>query len=220
MLPPEVLETFKRAAAKQGSFEAFGEILYNDNKQLRDRLRDLEGKVPGAGSMVLAPEQAATYRQVAELLNTLDPADAGKALERLKALPDQGKRLAELERQQLLTRAATNPQTGQLEYKLSVLTDITRDVPIELEGEGDKQRVVVKANGKSQALREWLESSRADYLPALRASPGGMPAVGQGGARPGGATRTVASQAAAAFQAERDAVPNPLLKTPASQKKE
>jgi hypothetical protein len=184
--------------------------LLAENHSLRDERRTLRSQLPAQGATVLTAEQAqawAAYQQLGEL---------AQLQQRLKDAETAGGELATLRRNALL---------GQVEqasgYKASVLAKLpgadklTYEVrESQMDGKAVKQVYVKDEAGKEHPLADYAKAQWADFLPALQPqqgtpAPAGTSFVPQNPGT-GNAPADPLAAAAKAFQAQRDAAPNPF----------
>jgi hypothetical protein len=171
----KMLNSFKSRLEKHDNdATAFAQQLYADNFTLRDekrklsnQIQDLQGRVPTDGSLVLNGDDAKAWNSIKELNLTPDEIKA-----RLQSSTETEKELATLKRNELIRTVADTEG-----YKATVLSDILpADAPVEVkdhEKDGEKKKrafIKVKENGADRELllSDYLESNKADYLPALR----------------------------------------------------
>jgi hypothetical protein len=171
----KVLESFNSKLAKYNNDAAqLAQQLFTENYTLREdkrklssKLQEAEGKAPAEGSLVLSGDDAKAWNSITEL--NLSP-DEIKA--KLQSSSDTEKELAGLKRTELMRQIADAEG-----YKATVLSDILPDdAPVEFkdhEKDGQKKKrafIKIKENGADRELllSEYLETNKADYLPALR----------------------------------------------------
>lgn len=223
-------QSFQRLLERNGNDAMqLASRLFDDNYQARERarqleaqVRDLQGKVPGEGSVILQGDDAnawATYRELGT------PDEVRQGLDRQAELQGQ---LQQRERETLLRQVAE--QAG---YKPGVLAQLDRMAQAqgkelafevrEVEQDGAKTQVPFVRDGETEsALTEYATQEWADFLPALTAQPAPTtpPAAPPPGVRyppqhPGGNNGVPPKNVAEQFVAERDArakaVKNPLV---------
>lgn len=200
--------------------------LFDDNYQARQRIRQLEaqyrelqGKLPGEGSIVLHGEEAQAW-QTYRGLGTPDEVKQG-----LDQRAEYAQRLTGMERQTLLQQVAE--QAG---YKPGVLAQLDRmakaqgkDLVFEVREVASEGRQVatpfVKDGEAERPLTEYAAQEWADFLPALTHLPGPPPpppGVRYPPQHPGGTggpptPRSVTDSFLEEQQAKAKAVKNPLL---------
>lgn len=199
--------------------------LFDENYQARRRIRqlesenrDLQGRVPGEGTVVLTGDEAQAW-QAYRGLGTPDEVKQG-----LDERTEYAERLQGMERETLLRQVAE--QAG---YKPSVLAQLERmakaqgkDLAFELRDQDQEGQTVqvpfVKDGDAESPLTDYATSEWADFLPALSAQ--GAPPTPPAGVRyppqhPGGTPRPKPKSVADAFLEEQEAkakaVKNPLL---------
>lgn len=162
---PEVATAFQNLVARQGSLDAAGLLLFQENKQHRDKirelesqLRDLQGKLPGEGAAVLDKDNVALW----QAYQTLGKPDE---LQQVKA--DYGR----LQRELVIQKAADAHQ-----LKAGVLGKLAEALVIEVkevEQNGQKTAVaMVKGeDGKETPLPDYAKNNWADFLPSLQVTP-------------------------------------------------
>jgi hypothetical protein len=181
--------------------------LREKNRTLKDQVKDLEGKVPGQGSVVLGSDDA-------------------KALEAYKALGDlETLKTALGERDKFKGELGVLQREGVLRdvaeaagFKLPVLKtlagdDLSFEIK-EVEKDGKKARTAFVKNGDGEKdIAEYAKEKWADFLPSLQAqppAPAGTPYPNQtsGGPPP---KSDVLSDFKKSSQDRRQAAPNPLV---------
>ncbi len=188
--------------------------LFNDNYQLRDKnrglkeqVKQLEGKVPAEGAVILGAAEA-------KLLAAYQALGAPDDLKRFQGeLQTAQTELAALKRESLLETAATAHG-----YKASVLKALVKEAQVEMrevEKDGQKKPAafVTGSDGQALNLDEYVSRNFADFLPALRleAGPPGTRFIPQG---TGGQSLRgdVVSDFIKKAQEARDSQTNPLVK--------
>jgi hypothetical protein len=185
---------------------ALARQLYEDNATARSRIRELEGRVPGEGALVLSAEQAQQWSAYQQL--GTDPAALGQQLQQAQQAAAD---LSRLQRESLVRDVA-----AVAGFKPAVLADRAGDLEIAVRettvnGQAVKQAVAV-VNGADVPLADYARQHWADYLPALQVTPAAptgtlLPPQAPAGSPPAGGVlerflQTMQQQAAAA--------PNPL----------
>lgn len=165
-LPPEVLAGFNSLVERLGGMSEAAARLYQENYQLREKLREVRSSLPPEGAVVLPPDAAPTWQKVQELLAAFDndPDRVAQALEQGRQALD---RLTQLERQELVRKAARLN-----DYRPEVLAEILGDVSLLIEEEGETATayVVLKEGDeeKRMPLSDWVQEHKAHFLPALK----------------------------------------------------
>lgn len=155
---------------RHGSSDAVAMQLLRENHDYREKIREIRGKVPADGSLVLSAEDAKHWQAYQTL---------GKPADLSSALSERGQFKAELEglrKERLVGEAAAIAG-----FKPTVLATLVKADGIELavSQPDDKgvRTVTVKDGDKDVPLAEFAESRWQDHLPALRAAqqPPGTP---------------------------------------------
>jgi hypothetical protein len=170
----KVLESFNSRLAKHTDATQLAQQLFTENYTLREEKRklntkveQLQGKVPADGSIVLSGDDAKAWQTVKELNLTPDEIKA-----KLQSSSETERELASLKRTELMRQVADAEG-----YKATVLSDILpADAAVEVkdhEKDGKKTKrgfIKIKENGADRELllSDYLETNKADYLPALR----------------------------------------------------
>lgn len=179
-------------------------------RQLETQTRDLQGQVPGEGSVVLTGDEAQAW-QAYRALGTPDEVKQG-----LDQRADYAKRLADAERETVLRQVA-----DQAGYKPSVLAQLDRmaqaqgkALEFELREQEENgqtvQRSIVKDGETELPLSDYANQEWADFLPALTVQPSApsAPSVPTGvrypPQHPGSGTPSRPTDIAEQFIAERD----------------
>lgn len=160
---PPWLAGLQSLLARNGNNDsAVAQLLYQENHGHRQKIRELEGKVPPAGAVVLTADQAAqwqAYQQlgVPDALKTaLTEADTAKA------------NLAKHERAALLGKAAE--AHGYNAAVLAKLPGFEQPVALKERSENGKtiRTAVVQAESGEVSLNEFVQQHYAEFLPALQ----------------------------------------------------
>jgi hypothetical protein len=176
--------------------------LYDENFQYRQRIRDLEGRLPAQGAVVLPAEDAARW-QAYQQLGAVDA-----LTQQLQAAQTAQSELTGLRRDAQLRQVAE--VAG---YKPAVLGRLAGELAMEVREAEGKKSVVVKDGDKETPLAEYAQTHWADFLPALQAGQQQPPqSSGTGFVRQdaGGKSPSSAPDYLKEFQAARDAAVNPL----------
>lgn len=190
-----------------GDTGAVATLLFNENYQLRDRVRQLEGRVPAEGSMVLTGDQVTAwqaYQQIGDVATVQQRLTDGQT--------------AISERDTLRRDGVLRDVAEMSGFRLSVLqgirgaTDLQYEVR-EVDENGQRVRRAFVRNGETTTpVADYANQHWADFLPALRVAQqghGGVPFPAQN-AGSGAAGTDLVAQALQRQQAARDAAPNPL----------
>jgi hypothetical protein len=187
---------------RQGGVDSTAALLFQENREHRQRIRELEQRVPGEGAVVLTGDQAQAWQTYSQLGN---PAEVQQ---RLTAAEQAQQELAGLRRAEQVRSVAE--AAG---YKPNVLQRLAEGLTLDLreqqvEGQTARVPVVVTGEGQQQQatpLAEYAQQHWADFLPALQAQPVGQPAQApQGGVQyprqQGGGQPTTSNPVGAYFQ--------------------
>lgn len=181
--------------------------LREKNRTLKEQVKDLEGKTPKDGGVVMPKAEAET-------------------LESYKALGDvETLKTALGERDQLKGELGVLRKDGVLRdvaeaagFKLPVLKTLAGDLQFEIkeiDQDGKKVRAAfVKADDGEKAIADYAKDKWTDFLPALTAQPpqsGGTPFPTQSAGGPPPASSVLADFKKKS-QEQRAAQPNPLAK--------
>jgi hypothetical protein len=167
-------QAFQRRLDKyEGDAMKFATALYDENWQLREKNRQLEGKAPSEGSVVLSKTDAERW----ESYKALGKPDELK--QRLDAHATLETQLAEMKQKDVLREVADLHG-----YKLSVLLDRDKaagglKVEIKDDAKGVKT-AFVKDGDKEAPITEFAQQHWADYLPSLKVETATQPRAGNG----------------------------------------
>lgn len=160
-LPPDVLKSLESLISRAGGSDAASALLFNDNKELRDQLRDLKAKLPKEGTVVLSQDEAAelaayrAYGKPDELKQRLDEGESAKQI------------AAQAAREKTIAKAA-----GVLGLQNNALLQtLLNSVELEVAGDNENPSVIVKDGEKQVPFADYAKS-RPDFeaaLPALQA---------------------------------------------------
>lgn len=211
----DVQASFDRLLSNRGGdSSAVGLMLYQENYQLREQKRQLQeqltqvqGRLPGEGSVVLNRAEAQRWQAYQALGN---PEDVQTSLTELQTLRRNGElsKIAETAKYKPGVLQKLDKDAGGLTYEVR-----------EVEENGKKEPrafVTVKDQAgaeQSVPLHQYAEQHWAEFLPALRAeqsTPSGTDFVKQntGGSAPAG---SIVDQFIQRDAERRQAVPNPLM---------
>jgi hypothetical protein len=161
---------------RQGGEGAAATLLFQENREHRQRIRELEQRVPGEGAVVLTGDQAQAW-QAYQGLGA--PTDLQQQLEQAQQASTE---LATLKRAEQMRAVA-----DAVGYKPGVLHKLADGLTLEMreeqvEGQAARVPYVVTGENQAQPLTDYAQQHWADFLPALQAQPAGQPAqASQGG---------------------------------------
>lgn len=167
-LPADVVKSFERLLERHGnSATTVAQLLFTENKELRDKARQLEGRLPAEGAFVLSATDKATWDAYTALGK---PDDIKQGLEQRTQLQGQ---LSGAQRAETLRTVAET-----VGYKAGVLSNLDRMAKAEGKelafAVKDEQRdgkpvkvAYVTDSGKETALTEYAQSNWTDFLLAL-----------------------------------------------------
>lgn len=181
--------------------------LREKNRTLKEQVKDLEGKTPKDGTVILSKAEA-------DLLESYKALGEPDTLKTALSERDQVKgELGTLRKESVLRDVAE--AAG---FKLPVLKTLAGDLDFEIkevEKDGKKVRTPFVKNGDSEKpLSDYAKEQWTDFLPALQAQPGQpagtpYPTQSAGGPTPPPGVLADFKQKS---QAARAAAPNPLMK--------
>jgi len=173
---PDLAKAVEGLVARHGDPTAALRVLMGENYTLRDQARDLKGKLPAEGSVVLAGDDArhwGDYRKLGAPADLRRAIDAGKQFEAEAG----GYRKAEL-----IGRAAEVTAIDGARIRPAVLGRLAEGLDIEVRDELNKEgkpvlkdgkpvrQAVVKGEGdKVTPLADYAKQHWGDFLPALKA---------------------------------------------------
>lgn len=162
ILPEEVKEKLKRTAEKSGGFEDFAEILYNENKQLRDKLRDSEGNGLKKGQVAVPKEVKEHYEKIKELGGFDEVVEKVENYDEVKNERDQMKRKERMKK-----------VAGVYGYNADVLNDLTEGYEVEqkkaTDGDGNETvKAFIKTDDGEVELSNWIDENKSMYKPSLQ----------------------------------------------------
>lgn len=133
-------------------------LLYGDNYKLRDDLRNLRGKVPAEGAVVLSGDDAEAWAAYQKL---------GKPAAISQAVSEREQFQGELT---TLRRAQTLRDVAEVEgVKYTVLAGLDKPgIAYEVKEADGKRTATVTVDGKTQPFADYAATVWADYLPALK----------------------------------------------------
>jgi hypothetical protein len=162
---------------REGGADATAQLLFQENREHRQRIRELEQRVPGEGAVVLSGDQAAAWQTYQGLGAPTD------VQQRLTAAEQAQQELAGLRRAEQIRGVAE--AAG---YRPTVLERLAEGLTLELreeQVEGQAARVpyvVTKSEQGEQRtpLADYAQQHWADFLPALSAQQQQQPPQGGG----------------------------------------
>lgn len=163
-----------RLAKMNGDAMAFATTLFDENFQHRQKIRELEGKVPADGSVVLSKADATRWEEFKALGKKPD-----ELKQALKSSEDLTGEIATLKRKDVL-RDVAEVGFADSKLKLSVLEDLdgkAEGIEYKIKEEKDKagntrKVVYVVSEGKESPLETFAAEKWADYVPALKLEQG------------------------------------------------
>lgn len=180
-LPEAVTKAFEKLLERKGGdASAVAMMLFTENKQYRDTINELRGKVPSEGAAVLSADEAKDWQEYRALGNV---ADIKQGLEQRTQLQAQ---VEESQRESTLRTVAET-----VGYKPTVLMQLDRMAKaqgkelafemrdVQLDGK-TVRTPFVKDGEQEQSLSDYATTQWADFLPALTAQ-SGNPLGTQGG---------------------------------------
>ena len=180
-LPADALERLERLIARSGGSDRAAELLFDENRNYRARIRELEAAQPPQGSVTLTPEQAQQWQAYQQLGD--DPAQLRTRLEQgSQAIErEQGRELAQV--------SGANPEILSDLLRVTGLRAEVREVPAQGSAPARREVHLLSAEGQDQGeLRAYVQQHRAAYVPALfpaTTPQGGTVVSGQAGAGAG-----------------------------------
>jgi hypothetical protein len=202
---------------REGGADATAQLLFQENREHRQRIRELEQRVPGEGAVVLTGDQAAAWQAYQGLGAPND------VQQRLTAAEQAQQELSGLRRAEQVRSVAE--AAG---YRPTVLERLAEGLEFEVREEqrdGQTARVpyVVSGEGHAEPLTSYAQQHWADFLPALSAQQqqqapqgGGVtypPQQGGGRPAPGDPVRAFIQQS----NERREQAANPLRRAERSQ---
>jgi hypothetical protein len=162
---------------REGGADATAQLLFQENREHRQRIRELEQQLPGEGAVVLTGDQAAAWQTYQGLGAPTD------VQQRLTAAEQAQNELAGLRRAEQIRGVAE--VAG---YRPTVLERLAEGLEFEVREEqrdGQTARVpyVVSGEGQQQQatpLADYAQTHWADFLPALSAQQQQQPPQGGG----------------------------------------
>lgn len=160
--PPAVLSAYQNLVQRHGDANTAALLLYQENFQYRERLRQLQEQLqqaqqqlPPDGAVILQGDQLTTWQAYQNL-----------------GTPDQLQRLQQAQRELTILRAA---QTAR--YKDTVLATLLNPndtLEIATPGDGkDPIAYITPQNGERAPLTDYAKQHWPDFLPALQTQPAG-----------------------------------------------
>lgn len=154
---PQPQQGYQRLLERNGNDAgAVATLLYQENYQHRQRIRELEGRLPKEGAVILSGDDAARW----EALKAHKPDEIAAALAERDTLKQQ---VANVARRETVRKAAE-----VVGYKASVLEKLPGLPPVEVTGEGDTIAAHVITDSGNMLLADYVAQQYADFLPALQ----------------------------------------------------
>lgn len=218
-LPDSVAKAFEKLVERKGGdASAVAMMLFTENKQYRDTINDLRGKVPPEGAVILNADEAKDWQAYRELGAVTDVKQGLEQRTQLQGQLDEAKRGETL---RTVAEAAG--------YKPSVLAQLDRIAKAEGKAlafdvreqtvDGKQVQVpFVKDGDKESALAEYAATQWADFLPALTVQAQQQQQTGtrfppqHPGGNGGGKPKDLVDKFVAEQNEKASAVKNPLLK--------
>lgn len=216
-LPVDVVKSFERLLERHGnSATTVAQLLFTENKELRDKARQLESRLPAEGALVLSGNDVAAWQAYQTLGK---PDDIKQGLEERTQLQGQ---LSGAQRAETLRTVAE-----AVGFKPTVLTNLDRMAKAEgkelaftvrdEQRDGKAIKVAYVKDGQTEtALTDYAQSNWADFLPALSAQGTQQPTGTRYPAQHVGSSAQKQDDPVAAFlekqKANQAAIKNPLLK--------
>lgn len=162
-LSEEVLSSIKNLVNRAGNESEALKVVYNDNKNLRDKLRDAEGNTLGDGKVAIEEEKAQIIQKVEDL---------GGWDELTKKVNGYDEAVTELS--QIKKQSKVRQLANGYGYNFDVLNDLISPHELEIKEEKDDkgntvEKGYLKINGEGDQveLKKYIEEKKAPYLPAL-----------------------------------------------------
>ncbi|WP_161884061.1 hypothetical protein [Deinococcus alpinitundrae] len=198
---------------RQGGSDRAAQLLFDENRNYRTRIRELESQLPAQGATVLTPEQAQQWTAY-QAINA-DPAALRTQLE-------QGSAAVQRETGRTLADASgANPDVLSDRLRVAGLRAEVREIPAEGANPARREVRVLNAEGADQGeLRTYAQQHWQPFMPAL--FPASPPAQAQGTVVNGqsGAANIPAGDGVSSYAqrvlAERQAAANPTASTGAA----
>lgn len=167
-LPASVLRSFESLLERHGnSATVVAQLLFTENKELRDKARQLEGRLPADGALVLSGNDVTAWQAYQAL---------GKPDELKQGLEERTQLQGQLSGAQRADTLRTVAET--VGFKPTVLTNLDRMAKAEGKDLAftvrDEQRdgkpvkvAYVKDGDKETVLTDYAQTNWADFLPSL-----------------------------------------------------
>jgi len=175
----DIARSLQNLIDRQGGSDRAAQLLFDENREYRTRIRTLEGQLPAQGAVVLTPEQAQQW-------TTYQAIDADPAA--LRTRLDSGTAAVERETgRQLAEASGANPDVLSDRLRAAGLRAEVRDVAAEGTNPARREVRVFNADGADQGeLRTYAAANWQAFMPALfpaqAAQPQGTVVNGQSGA--------------------------------------
>lgn len=119
-LPADAVRSLEGLISRSGGSDATNVLLFNDNKELRDELRDLKTKVPKDGTVVFSKEEADALVAYRALGKPEDLSFAVTERDTLKADADKAARIAA--RNEAVKLAGFDPEKSEYSRSLTSMS--------------------------------------------------------------------------------------------------
>jgi hypothetical protein len=169
-------ETFQKLLdRKNNDAMALASQLFDENYTLRTTVRELTGKQPAEGAMVLSPDNVKKWKAYEEL--GIEPKEIKKSLERLPDLEKQNKQLSQTENLFKLSDLGIDGSKLDRDVLREQLFEKYPDAVLSFKTEADKDGnskevayIKPTAEGTESSFNEFANQSLAKYLPSLKVS--------------------------------------------------
>lgn len=161
----EELERQAERAVEEGRAIQKIESLLVDNKEQRDKIRELKDQLPAEDEVVLSPDQASKLRELGVLgEDGVETEDLEETLEEGREARQELQQIREKERRrEVAETAGVNPDALEMATKA-----LDTDVEYEIQGEGENATVVARPeDGDPQDFDEFAEEHFSSVQKAL-----------------------------------------------------
>lgn len=160
--PPDVLHAYQNLVQRHGDANAAALLLYQENFQYRERLRQLQEQLqqvqqqlPPDGAVILQGDQLTNWQAYQNL-----------------GTPDHFQHLQQAQRELTILRAAQT--AGYKDTVLATLLNPNDTLEIATPGDGkDPIAYITPQNGERAPLTDYAKQHWPDFLPALQTRPAG-----------------------------------------------